>query len=158
MSKAVLLFSGQGAQKVGMGKDLVDAYPVAQQLFEQADEVLGRSLTSIMFEGPNEDLTKTGNCHARWMLIECASHYSHAPKVSPQLSARQAEQSHAVKIISWRAQKRLNYRFRRLSARGLHRNKVVVAIARELCGFLWELHLQVAAEVRQSGTLKRSKS
>ena len=100
-------------------------------------------------------ITKTGNCHARWMLIECASHYSHAPKVSPQLSARQAEQSHAVKIISWRAQKRLNYRFRRLSARGLHRNKVVVAIARELCGFLWELHLQVAAEVRQSGTLKR---
>ena len=101
-------------------------------------------------------ITKTGNCHARWMLIECASHYSHAPKVSPQLSARQEGQSHAVKIISWRAQKRLNYRFRRLSARGLHRNKVVVAIARELCGFLWELHLQVAAEVRQSGTLKRA--
>ena len=68
MSKAVLLFSGQGAQKVGMGKDLVDAYPVAQQLFEQADEVLGRSLTSIMFEGPNEDLTKTGNCQPALFL------------------------------------------------------------------------------------------
>ena len=68
MSKAVLLFSGQGAQNVGMGKDLVDAYPVAQQLFQQADDVLGRSLTSIMFEGPVEDLTKTGNCQPALFL------------------------------------------------------------------------------------------
>ncbi len=62
MSKAVLLFSGQGAQKVGMGQDLVTTYPVAKELFEKADEVLGRSLTSVMFEGPAEALTKTGNC------------------------------------------------------------------------------------------------
>lgn len=99
-------------------------------------------------------ITKTGNGHARWMLIECASHYSHEPKVSPQLSARQQGQSHAVKIISWRAQNRLNYRFRRLKARGMHRNKVVVAIARELCGFLWELHRQITAELRQQTDLR----
>lgn len=68
MSKAVLLFSGQGAQKVGMGKDLVESYPVAQQLFQQADEVLGRSLTSVMFEGPGEDLTRTGNCQPALFL------------------------------------------------------------------------------------------
>ncbi|MGC6466293.1 MAG: ACP S-malonyltransferase [Akkermansiaceae bacterium] len=68
MSKAVLLFSGQGAQKVGMGQDLVEAYPSAKSLFEQADDVLGRSLTSVMFEGPNEDLTRTGNCQPALFL------------------------------------------------------------------------------------------
>lgn len=92
-------------------------------------------------------ITKTGNGHARWMLIECASHYSHAPRVSPQLSARQAGQSHEVRGISWRAQNRLNYRFRCLAARQIHRNKVIVAVARELCGFLWELHHRVTAEL-----------
>lgn len=92
-------------------------------------------------------ITKTGNGHARWMLIECASHYSHAPRVSPQLSARQAGQSREVRAIAWRAQNRLNTRFKRLSARQLHRNKVVVAIARELCGYLWELHQQVTKEI-----------
>lgn len=92
-------------------------------------------------------ITKTGNGHARWMLIECASHYSHAPMVSPQLSARQAGQSREVRAIAWRAQNRLNHRFKRLAARGLHRNKVVVAVAREMCGFIWELHRQVSAEI-----------
>jgi [acyl-carrier-protein] S-malonyltransferase len=62
MSKAVLLFSGQGAQKVGMGRDLVETYPSAKALFDQADEVLGRSLTDVMFNGPADDLTRTGNC------------------------------------------------------------------------------------------------
>ena len=42
-------------------------------------------------------ITKTGNGHARWMLIECASHYSHPPRVSPQLSARQEGQSREVR-------------------------------------------------------------
>lgn len=91
-------------------------------------------------------ITKTGNGHARWMLIECASHYRMPPRVSPQLSARQEGQSREVRAIAWRAQERLNRRFKRLSARGLHRNKVVVAVARELCGYLWELHRQVALE------------
>ena len=49
-------------------------------------------------------ITKTGNGHARWMLIECASHYSHPPRVSPQLSARQEGQSREVRAIAWRAQ------------------------------------------------------
>ena len=68
MSKAVLLFSGQGAQKVGMGRDLVEAYPSAKALFEEADQVLGRSLTSLMFEGPDEELTRTGNCQPALFL------------------------------------------------------------------------------------------
>jgi len=62
MAKAVILFSGQGAQSVGMGKDLVDAFPTAKSMFEQADKSLGFSLSNIMFEGPEEELTKTSYC------------------------------------------------------------------------------------------------
>ena len=62
MSNVVILFSGQGAQKVGMGKDLVDAYPVARELFSQADEALGYGLSDVMFNGPDEELTRTSRC------------------------------------------------------------------------------------------------
>lgn len=63
MSKRIaILFAGQGAQAVGMGKDLAAAYPVARELFEQADAVLGRSLSGITFEGPEAELVKTVNC------------------------------------------------------------------------------------------------
>lgn len=60
--KAVLLFPGQGAQKVGMGKDLYDTYPAAREMMDKADASLGFSLTQIMFEGPNDELTRTCNC------------------------------------------------------------------------------------------------
>jgi [acyl-carrier-protein] S-malonyltransferase len=63
MSKsAVLLFAGQGAQKVGMGKDLAEAFPSVRALLDQADAALGYSLTQVMFEGPMEELTKTSRC------------------------------------------------------------------------------------------------
>ncbi|MCX6959452.1 MAG: ACP S-malonyltransferase [Verrucomicrobia bacterium] len=60
--KTALLFSGQGAQAVGMGKDLASAYPVAGDLFREADEILGYSLSRIAFEGPAEELTRTSVC------------------------------------------------------------------------------------------------
>ena len=53
------VFPGQGAQYPGMGKDLYDKYPQAQALFEEADEILGYSLTHIMFEGSEEELKET---------------------------------------------------------------------------------------------------
>lgn len=84
-------------------------------------------------------ITKCGNAHARWLLVECAQHYVSPPKVSKELSRRQQSQPREVRAISWRAQNRLHARFARLSARRLQRNKAVVAIARELCGFIWEL-------------------
>ena len=63
MSKRIaLLFAGQGAQAVGMGKDLVEKYPVAAELFARADSILGRSLSRIAFEGPDEELVQTKNC------------------------------------------------------------------------------------------------
>ena len=62
MSDAVLLFSGQGAQKVGMGKDFHEASDTARALFQKADEALGFSLSQVMFEGPDEELTRTSRC------------------------------------------------------------------------------------------------
>jgi len=62
MKKIALLFAGQGAQIVGMGKDLADAFPAAANLFRQADEILGRKLSEIAWNGPLEELTKTSNC------------------------------------------------------------------------------------------------
>lgn len=62
MSEIVVLFSGQGAQKVGMAKDWVESSATARALAQQADQALGYSLTDIMFEGPEEELTKTSRC------------------------------------------------------------------------------------------------
>ncbi len=59
--KIALLFPGQGAQYVGMGKPLYDQFPIARKTFEEADQVLGWSLTMLCFEGPQEELTQTAN-------------------------------------------------------------------------------------------------
>ena len=60
--KIALLFAGQGAQSVGMGRDLVEQFPVAADLFRKADEILGRNLSEVAWSGPIEELTKTSNC------------------------------------------------------------------------------------------------
>jgi [acyl-carrier-protein] S-malonyltransferase len=62
MKKIALLFAGQGAQTVGMGRDLGDQFPAAANLFRAADQILGRKLTDVMLNGPIEELTKTSNC------------------------------------------------------------------------------------------------
>jgi len=62
MSQFVLLFSGQGAQKPGMGKDWAETSATARQLAHEADETLGFALSKVMFEGSDEQLTKTSIC------------------------------------------------------------------------------------------------
>lgn len=92
--------------------------------------------------GPQQRLggiSRCGNGHQRWLLTECAEHYAIPPKISKELSRRQEGQSQAVRDLSWKAQNRLHLRFNRLLARRLNRNKAKVAIARELCGFIWAL-------------------
>ena len=84
-------------------------------------------------------ITRCGNSHARWMLVECSQHYRKSPKVSAVLARRQEGQDKEVRELSWRMQNRLHKRYVKLRARGKRDNKVIVAIARELCGFIWEL-------------------
>ena len=84
-------------------------------------------------------ITKTGNGHVRWILVEIAHSFRVAPKVSKELSNRQAGLSREIKALSWRAQKRLHRRYVKLRMRRLHENKIKVALARETAGFIWEL-------------------
>ncbi len=60
--RIALLFAGQGAQTVGMGRDLAEIFPAVADLFRRADEILERPLSRIAFEGPEEELTQTKNC------------------------------------------------------------------------------------------------
>ncbi len=69
MSKTALLFAGQGAQAVGMGKDLAEQFPTAKALFEKANTVLGYDLANICFNGPEAELTKTENAQPGIYLV-----------------------------------------------------------------------------------------
>ena len=82
------------------------------------------------------------------MLIEAAQHYRLSPKVSKELSRRQEHLSEAVKACSWKAQTRLHARMMKLLARGKERNKVTVAVARELAGFVWHIFQLMAPSMR----------
>jgi len=68
MSEVVLLFAGQGAQKVGMGKDFHDSSTRAREMFVVADQRLGMPLSSVMFGGPDAELTRTSYCQPALML------------------------------------------------------------------------------------------
>lgn len=87
-------------------------------------------------------ITKTGNSHARRVLVEAAWNYRFPARMSEVLQKRQEGRPKAVREIAWRAQLRLNKRYRHLSARKLAINKTCVAIARELSGFVWDIARQ----------------
>ena len=86
----VLLFAGQGAQEVGMGLKLVKEYPEAKKMFDMANERLGFNLNEIMFEGPDDELTKTSVCQpalylhglATWEILK-----SRCPELMPVAAA-----------------------------------------------------------------------
>jgi transposase len=92
-------------------------------------------------------ITKAGNSAARRMLVEVAWHYQHSPRVSPIIAKRHDQLPKAVTDIAWKAQLRLNAKFKRLVARRVMKNKAVVAVARELTGFVWA----IGREVQTSG-------
>ena len=92
-------------------------------------------------------ITKAGNSAARRMLVECAWHYQHSPRVSTIIATRQDGLPQTVVEMAWKAQLRLNAKFKRLCARRVMKTKVVVAVARELAGFVWA----IGREVQLSG-------
>jgi transposase len=88
-------------------------------------------------------ITKTGNTHARRVLVEAAHTYVYPVRVSRHLLKRQEGLPQAIRDIAWKAQVRLCGRYRRLMGRGKSRNTVVTSIARELSAFMWAIAQQI---------------
>jgi transposase len=90
-------------------------------------------------------ITRTGNSHARRILIEAAWSYRYPARIGREMQIRQEQLPRALREISWRAQLRLCQRYRRFAARGVHQNRTCAAIARELTGFIWDLAQHVTS-------------
>ena len=73
MSKLAFLFPGQGAQAVGMGKALLDAFPIAKRTFDEADEALGEALSNVILEGPDDELKRTANTQPAILTMSVAA-------------------------------------------------------------------------------------
>jgi len=105
-------------------------------------------------------ITKTGNTHLRRVLGEAAWHYTtSSPRVSSKLRRRQQNVSAEVKTISERAQHRLCRRYWKLTAAGKPASKAVIALARELLGFMWAIGIEVARQrqhLAESQVLRRA--
>jgi transposase len=84
-------------------------------------------------------ITKVGNAHVRRLLVESAWHARQRPKVGYDLARRQRGQDALVLARAWRCQERLHARWQRMAARGKPTQKIVVACARELAGFVWAI-------------------
>lgn len=135
------------------GIDTVTAMTVLSEIhdfrrFEEAPQLMAylglvpseHTSSETCRRGP---ITKTGNSHVRRLLVEAAWHYRHQPRVGVELRRRRAGQPAWAIAIAERAQLRLCHRFRRLAlARGKATNKVAVAAARELAGFIWAVMQQ----------------
>jgi len=93
-------------------------------------------------------ITKSGNRHVRRLLVEAAWHHRHRPALSAPLRARREGQPARVLAIADRAQERLCARYRRMSENGKVHPKTIVAMARELTGYLWAVLHPAAAPPR----------
>jgi len=136
------------------GVDSVSAITLVAELGELKRFAHPRELMGYLGLVPSEHssgksrslgaITKTGNTHARRLLIEAAWNYRFPARISAPLQRRQEGQATQIRDIAWRAQVRLSHRYRRLNARGLQYNKICVAIARELAGFIWSIGQHVS--------------
>lgn len=131
------------------GLDLVGGVTVVAELGDVRRFTHPRELMAYLGLVPSEHssgaskrkggITKTGNGHVRRILVEAAWNYRFPARIGRQLNERQQGQPDGVRDLSWKAQQRLCRRFNALSKRGLHPNKVCVAVARELTGFIWAM-------------------
>src|SRR5699024_10174069 len=72
MKKVAFMFPGQGSQSVGMGLDLYHSYAKVKTLFKQANNILNKDITKLMFEGPSDKLTETENAQPALLLLSVA--------------------------------------------------------------------------------------
>jgi [acyl-carrier-protein] S-malonyltransferase len=72
MDKSAVLFPGQGVQTVGMGRDIYEAFPEAREILDQANDILETDLKTLMFDGPMEKLTETGNAQPAILTVNYA--------------------------------------------------------------------------------------
>jgi transposase len=136
-----------GALRCFSGVDTVTAVTLIAELHDFRRFPSPRELMGYLGLVPSEDssserrrlggITKAGNSHARRVLVESAWHYRHPPRVGKNLRKRREGQSSLVIGIADKAAQRLHRKYQRLQSKGKAMGKVVVAIARELVGFLW---------------------
>ena len=84
MSKLACIFPGQGAQAVGMGKDLAEKFPDAKKLFGEIDEIAGRSLSKLCFEGPDEELKRTINTQPTILAVSMVAWHCYEQQGGPK--------------------------------------------------------------------------
>lgn len=131
------------------GMDFVAAVTVVAELGDFSRFAHPKELMSYLGLVPSEystgesrvqgKITKTGNAHVRRVLIESAWTYRYPARMSEAITVRNQGLPRDVRQIAWRAQLRLCARYRRFAARGVAQNKICVAIARELTGFIWDV-------------------
>lgn len=136
-----------GALRCFQGIDTVSAVTLVSELHDFGRFRSARELMGYLGLVPSEDsssdsrrlgsITKAGNSHARRILVEIAWHYRHPPRLYKSLRERRAGQAPEVIAVADKAAQRLYRKFQKLQARGKPLTKVVVAIARELAGFVW---------------------
>jgi transposase len=129
------------------GIQLISAVVIAAELGDLRRFKTARQLMAFLGLVPSEhstgnsirrgSITRTGNAHVRRILVEAVQHYRHVPLRSKELARRRKGVSPEVILITQQAQRRLSKRMNHLTARNKPWNKMVIALARELSGFIW---------------------
>lgn len=131
------------------GVELVTAVVLAAEIGNFKRFATARQLMGYLGLVPGEQssgttrrqgrITRTGNRHARWILVEAAWNYQYGPHASKRIEARRTLVAPGVRTIAERAEQRLHRRFRSLLNHGKCNHKAVIAVARELAGFVWAI-------------------
>jgi transposase len=131
------------------GIELVSAVTIVAEICDFKRFATARELMAYLGLVPSEQstgedqyrgrITRTGNDHVRWTLVEASWHYRRPPNLSKALRVRSATVAPGVRAIGWKAQARLYRRMLRLLSRGKTTQQAAVAMARELAGFVWAI-------------------
>jgi transposase len=135
-----------GALRCFRGIDTTSAMIIVTELYGFARFTSPRGLMAFLGLVPSEHsssnsrrlgaITKAGNAHVRRVLVEASWHYRHRPSAGTLKRRREGQPARVIASAD-KAMQRLNRRFTRMAARGIPSNKIVVAVARELTGFVW---------------------